>query len=61
MKLTVFYTKLKVMKLEWNAQANTLVAVQKGGVIDGAPFVVGVITILKQFHSSHTHTFLGTS
>ena len=25
----------------------------------GAPLVVGVITILKQFHSSHTHTFLG--
>jgi WASH complex subunit strumpellin len=26
--------------------------------LDGVPFVMGVITILKQFHSSVTHTFL---
>ena len=26
--------------------------------IDGAPLVIGLITLLKQFHSTHTHTYL---
>jgi len=57
--LMFLFVLSQVMKLEWSSTANTLVAVQKGAQLDGAPFVVGVITIMKQFHSSHTHTFLG--
>ena len=26
--------------------------------LDGVPFVVGIVTLLKQFHSSTTHKFL---
>lgn len=49
----------QISKLQWNRKLNTLVCVAKKTNLDGAPFVVGVITLLKQFHSSHTHTFLG--
>jgi WASH complex subunit strumpellin len=49
-----------VEKLRWDSRLCTLVnAASKGREpLDGAPFVVGVITLLKQFHSSHTSTFL---
>jgi len=48
----------QVTKLEWNPKLCTLTNKTKGYPLDGAPFIMGVITILKQFHSSHTHTFL---
>lgn len=44
--------------LRWQSSLNTLVCDAKNSNLDGAPFVVGVITLMKQFHSSHTHTFL---
>lgn len=25
--------------------------------MDGPPFVIGLITLLKQYHSTHTHRF----
>jgi len=45
-------------QLEWNPKLSTMTCAKKDLPLDGAPFVVGVITIMKQFHSSHTHTFL---
>lgn len=57
--LLFLFVLSQVMKLEWNPVLNTMVSTAKSGNLDGAPLVVGVITILKQFHSSHTHTFLG--
>jgi WASH complex subunit strumpellin len=61
--LMFLFVLSQVTKLHWNHQLNTLVPTQAGNKgnkgLDGAPWVVGVITIMKQFHSSHTHTFLG--
>jgi len=48
----------QLYSLEWSPKLNSLVCPKKDVPLDGAPFIVGVITILKQFHSSHTHTFL---
>jgi hypothetical protein len=30
----------------------------QGDPLDGPPFVCGIITLLKQFHSTHTHSFI---
>lgn len=57
--LLFLFVLAQVMRLEWSPALNTMVSTAKNGNLDGAPLVVGVITILKQFHSSHTHTFLG--
>ncbi|EFC38863.1 predicted protein [Naegleria gruberi] len=35
-----------------------LVSKKKGDILDGTPFIVGIYTVLKQFHSSQTHLFL---
>jgi len=56
--LMFLFVLSQVTKLEWNTKFSTLTNRQKGNPLDGAPFIMGVITILKQFHSSHTHTFL---
>ena len=42
-----------------SVQLNTLCCDIINEHLDGVPLVVGVITFLKQFHSQHTHTFLG--
>ena len=47
-------------KFKWDRHRSTLVCIVQNQAIDGAPFVVGVATVLKQFHSSHTHTFLAS-
>ena len=36
-----------------------LVRVSKRDAIDGAPFVVGCVTLLKQFHASCLEQFIG--
>ena len=36
----------------------TMVARRPTDQIDSAPFVVGMITVLKQFHSEYTEQFL---
>ena len=36
----------------------TMVAKRPTDQIDSAPFVVGMITVLKQFHSEYTEQFL---
>eukprot|EP00471_Norrisiella_sphaerica_P000575 CAMPEP_0184482552 /NCGR_PEP_ID=MMETSP0113_2-20130426/4111_1 /TAXON_ID=91329 /ORGANISM="Norrisiella sphaerica, Strain BC52" /LENGTH=1139 /DNA_ID=CAMNT_0026862353 /DNA_START=88 /DNA_END=3507 /DNA_ORIENTATION=+ len=45
-------------KLKWDKKISTLVAKNQRDGIDGGPLVVGVVTVLKQFHSSHTTLFL---
>ena len=48
--------------LTWSKTYNTLVPISKQAArdyhIDGIPFVVGIVTMLKQVHSSHTHLYL---
>lgn len=58
--LLFLFTLSQIQKLQWHSKYCTLVAKEKGGssMLDGAPLVVGVITVLKQFHSNHTHSFL---
>mmetsp|Transcript_21478 Transcript_21478/g.35261 ORF Transcript_21478/g.35261 Transcript_21478/m.35261 type:complete len:1140 (+) Transcript_21478:113-3532(+) len=48
----------QLQKLKWNKRISTLTAKNQRDGVDGGPLVVGVITILKQFHSSHTTQFL---
>merc|ERR1712146_185615 len=48
----------QVQRLRWDPRLSTLVKATPKDKLDGAPFVAGVATVLKQFHSSHTHTFL---
>lgn len=49
-----------VPKLGWHEGLATLIprGKKEGSQLDGAPFVVGVLTVLKQFHSDHTLAFL---
>eukprot|EP00457_Paulinella_chromatophora_P000683 gb/GEZN01000683.1/.p1 GENE.gb/GEZN01000683.1/~~gb/GEZN01000683.1/.p1 ORF type:complete len:1160 (+),score=147.68 gb/GEZN01000683.1/:150-3629(+) len=58
--LMFLFTLSQVTQLQWNSKLCTLTPIKKIKKVplDGAPFVVGMITILKQFHSSHTHTYL---
>ena len=59
LSVTMFLMVLsQLTKLKWNKKANSLVARTKQDGIDGGPLVAGVITVLKQFHSSHTQLFL---
>ena len=56
--LLFLYVIHYTQKLTWQSSLNTLTNTNNSINLDGAPFVVGVITLLKQFHSSYTHTFL---
>jgi WASH complex subunit strumpellin len=42
----------------WRQALGSLVSKRGSEAMDGTAFVVGVITLLKQFHSTHTHRFL---
>lgn len=50
----------QVSRLHWDVERSTLVCTkpQKNQPLDGAPLIMGVVTVLKQFHSSYTHSFL---
>eukprot|EP00300_Choanocystis_sp_HF-7_P005246 c13971_g1_i1.p1 GENE.c13971_g1_i1~~c13971_g1_i1.p1 ORF type:complete len:1115 (+),score=343.04 c13971_g1_i1:206-3346(+) len=57
--LLVFLVVVSQMaKLQYEPRLCSLVCKDRREALDGPPFVVGVITLLKQFHSSHTRTFL---
>jgi len=57
--VTVFFFCIsQLQKLEYSKSAGTLMASKPGECLDGAPLVAGIITLLKQFHSTHTHRFL---
>jgi WASH complex subunit strumpellin len=55
-----FFVLAHVSKLSYNSRTSSLEKDVKDRSLplDGAPLIVGVITLLKQFHSIHTHTFL---
>jgi WASH complex subunit strumpellin len=56
--IVFFFVLSQCHKLSYNRATSTLENKDKGLSLDGAPLVVGVITLLKQFHSAHTHTFI---
>ena len=41
-------------KLSWNTSFNSLCAITTNQVFDGTPLIVGILTILKQFHPKYT-------
>jgi WASH complex subunit strumpellin len=53
-----FYVVSQLQRLVYLKSVGSLVARKPGDDVDGPPFVTGVITLLKQFHSTHTHRFL---
>lgn len=56
--LFMFFLVLSMIpKLRYDKGFGGLIKAKRDA-IDGVPFVMGVITILKQFHSSVTHEFL---
>jgi len=57
--LVIFLLVLATLeKLTWSPEFATLVCVNRKDPVDGAPFVVGIVTLFKQFHSSHMERFL---
>jgi WASH complex subunit strumpellin len=45
-------------KFLYSTKFGTLTCTDKKEMLDGVPFLMGIITVLKQLHSSYTHTFL---
>jgi len=45
-------------KFLYSTKFGTLICSDKKEMLDGVPFLMGIITVLKQLHSSYTHTFL---
>lgn len=61
--VSLFLLTLTVLPyLQWSKDHNTLIAIDKRAArelhIDGAPLVMGLVTIFKQLHSSHVHLYL---
>eukprot|EP00455_Lapot_gusevi_P055397 TRINITY_DN9002_c0_g1_i3.p1 TRINITY_DN9002_c0_g1~~TRINITY_DN9002_c0_g1_i3.p1 ORF type:complete len:733 (-),score=209.92 TRINITY_DN9002_c0_g1_i3:77-2275(-) len=56
--LLFLFVLAQVPKLTFHPRWGMLVRVSKNDPIDGVPFVLGVLALLKQFHSSHTEKFL---
>jgi len=57
--LIVFlYVISQITKFGYDPATSTFMYKGKNEPLDGAPFVVGIITLLKQFHVQHTKTFL---
>ena len=46
-------------RFKYETNVGGLVCRAKGDPLDGAPFALGIISILKQFHSEYTDKFLG--
>eukprot|EP00656_Telonema_subtile_P001385 TRINITY_DN10622_c0_g4_i2.p1 TRINITY_DN10622_c0_g4~~TRINITY_DN10622_c0_g4_i2.p1 ORF type:complete len:1069 (-),score=421.60 TRINITY_DN10622_c0_g4_i2:243-3449(-) len=45
-------------KFTYSRKFGVLTCTDKKEMLDGVPFLMGIITVLKQLHSSYTHTFL---
>jgi WASH complex subunit strumpellin len=57
--VTVFFFVIsQLQRLVYHKPIGSLIAGKQGDGVDGPPLVTGVITLLKQFHSTHTHRFL---
>jgi len=52
-----FFALSQLQRLTFNKTVESLLSKKQGENVDGPPFVVGLITLLKQFHSTHTHRF----
>ena len=56
--LLLFFVITYMQKLQFDHQFSTLVRRKQSYPLDGMPFVVGVWTLLKQFHPSYTRQLL---
>ena len=56
--LLLFFVIAYMAKLSFDAQFATLVRRKPAYALDGVPFVVGLWTLLKQFHPSYPRMFL---
>lgn len=54
----LWFSSLSSANSWWILLSGTMVARRPTDQIDSAPFVVGMITVLKQFHSEYTEQFL---
>ncbi|KJE94402.1 strumpellin, variant [Capsaspora owczarzaki ATCC 30864] len=56
--LNCMFVLAQLTKLSYNKSVGALMSRTKNDPLDGTPFAVGIITLLKQFHSSHSSKFL---
>ncbi|KAL9649133.1 hypothetical protein ABK040_004155 [Willaertia magna] len=57
--LVCFLFLLHVMdKFIYNSSIDCLISKKKGDILDGTPFIIGILTILKQFHISQLNLFI---
>eukprot|EP00299_Pterocystis_sp_00344_P017522 c8776_g1_i1.p1 GENE.c8776_g1_i1~~c8776_g1_i1.p1 ORF type:complete len:1014 (-),score=293.32 c8776_g1_i1:149-3190(-) len=57
--LVVFVLVLsQLTRFTYDTRLCSLINKDKKDTLDGPPFIVGVLTLLKQFHSSHTQAFM---
>ena len=56
--LLLFFVVTYVTKLTWDKDFATLVRAKATFGLDGVPLVVGIVTLLKQFHPSYTKRLL---
>jgi WASH complex subunit strumpellin len=56
--LLFLFTLQHVRLLSWHEKFSTLTCTNKNIGLDGASFCTGIITLLKQFHSVHTHNYI---
>eukprot|EP00051_Salpingoeca_urceolata_P033878 m.22586 g.22586 ORF g.22586 m.22586 type:complete len:1163 (-) comp6876_c0_seq1:95-3583(-) len=52
-----FFTIAQVARLTYSKTIGSLTVRKLGDTLDGPPFICGLITLLKQFHSTHTHSY----
>ncbi len=54
----VLFVLAQLPRLVYARTVSSLLARKPGEPLDGPAFVVGLVTLLKQFHVTHTHRFL---
>eukprot|EP01063_Lacrimia_lanifica_P030284 TRINITY_DN4794_c0_g1_i1.p1 TRINITY_DN4794_c0_g1~~TRINITY_DN4794_c0_g1_i1.p1 ORF type:complete len:1175 (+),score=547.54 TRINITY_DN4794_c0_g1_i1:144-3668(+) len=57
--ILVLFVICHLGRFQYDPQSDSLVSKRKDDGIDGVPFVVGLVTILKQFHSDEKDAFVG--
>ncbi|EGD78584.1 WASH complex subunit strumpellin [Salpingoeca rosetta] len=53
-----FTTLAQLQRIVYSRPIGSMVARKPGDAVDGPAFVCGMLTLLKQFHTTHTHMFL---
>lgn len=56
--LMFLYVISELPKFSYDAKTGAFMCKLNNEPLDGTPFVIGIITMLKQFHVAHTQTFL---